>query len=405
MIIQNGVNDLYSQGAKRTRPSAIRELCVLVARPEVRSLAGGWPDPCLFPRERIFQAMEDLMNDRASALLQYGSTEGLPDLRREFARRAVQEGGRNCDPDRILITSGSSQGLDLAVRAFIDPGDIVFCGLPTYFGATGSISALGGKLIGVPVDDHGMNTEILEWKLDGLKRCDICMKAVYVIPTFQNPTGRTMSVERRRHLVSLAEKYNLIIFEDDPYAELRMERDPVPSLWSLDGTGRVIHIRSLSKTFSPGMRLAWLVAEKSVTRKLTVIKQGIDVCSNMPAQYLALEFMRRKWLDEHIVSLVDHYRRKRDFLLDLLDHHFPEGVKWNRPEGGFFIWVELPVVIDAQELLSEASENNVVFVAGRSFFIDESGDHTLRLSYSQASEPEIEEAVTVLGRLIRKRLS
>jgi 2-aminoadipate transaminase len=294
--------------------------------------------------------------------------------------------------------------MDLACRVMIDPNDVVLVGLLTYFGGTGSILACCGELIGVEIDADGINTTQLADRLQKLKNSGKRAKAIYVIPNFQNPTGATLSLKRREHLIDLAAAYDLVIFEDDPYGDLRFEGDHLPSLIALDDGGRVIHMRSLSKTFAPGLRVAWSIAQVDVIRKMVVAKQFVDVATNTLAQYILLEFIRSGMLEKQIELNNQYYKCKRDFMLEQLEIHFPEEVQWNRPEGGFFIFVELPGAMDASELLADAVKHNVAFVAGAPFFIDQSGNHTFRLSYSQSSEAVIEAAVAKLGKLIKKRL-
>jgi len=395
---------LYTLDALKTQPSAIRDICDLVNQPEMRSLAGGWPDPAVFPKEEIAELTIELLRDQGAKALQYGSSDGFADLRYELTRQARQEGDVDCDPDEILVTHGSAQGMDLVSRVFVDSGDVVMAGLPSYVGATGTISAHGGEVVGIPVDGDGLNTEVLAHELTQRKNDSRRVKGVYVIPNFQNPTGTTLSLERRKHLAALAEEFDFMIFEDDPYGDLRFEGEKLPSIKALDRSGRVVHMRSLSKTLVPGLRVAWLSGEAGVVGRLTQMKQFVDVCTNVLGQYIVYEFIRRGWLSERLSVLIAHYRGKRDFMLDRLDRHFPAAVSWNRPYGGFFVWVQLPEEIDAGELLTEAIGRKVVFVAGTAFFVDGSGRNTLRLSYSQASEAEMEEALAELGQIMEYRL-
>lgn len=396
---------LYSKSACCAVPSAIREINKLVDSPGMKSLAGGWPDPAVFPGEEIIRITNELLNDKADRVLQYGTTEGLTELRRELARLATERYGIVCSPDHIVITAGSAQGMDLACRVIINPEDLVFVGLPTYFGGTGAVMAACGELLGVAVDNKGMDTQQLDDQLQRLKKSNQRAKGVYVIPNFQNPTGNTLSLERRKHLVELAERYDLIIFEDDPYGDLRFEGEHLPPIISLDTNGRVVHMRSMSKTFAPGLRVAWTIGPPEMIRKMVVAKQFVDVATNSLAQYILLEFIRSGSWEKRVQLNNQHYKSKRNFMLKQLAAHFPEQVQWNRPDGGFFIFVKLPKTLDTSTLLTEAIAHNVAFVAGQPFFIDGSGTHTFRLSYSQSSESVIAAAVAELGRLIKKKLN
>jgi len=404
-VSKEPLKHLYSREALDAQPSAIRDICALVARPEVRSLAGGWPDPAKFPINAIRRIFDDLMAEQGDQLLQYGSTEGLEDLRQVLAERMKTEGLTDVAPDNLIITHGSAQGMHLAAQVFIDREDVVIVGLPTYFGGPGAVRSRGGKVVGVPVDRDGLNPNRLGHEIKRLKTVGTRVKGLYVIPNFQNPTGFTLSLERRRQLVRLAETQDLVIFEDDPYADLRFEGKRLPSLKSMDHSGRVIHLRSLSKTFVPGFRLGWAFAESGVIRQMAVAKQFSDAATNTPAQHILLEFIRQGLLDRQIQENIEFYRAKRDFMLAQMDRHFPREATWSRPRGGFFIFVKLPKNMDAGELFRRAVEKNVAFVTGQPFFVDGSGHNTFRLSYSQAGEEDIEAAIRVIGNLIKDSLA
>ena len=396
---------LYSREALDTQPSAIRDICALVARPEVCSLAGGWPDPAKFPIDAIRRIFDDLMAEQGDQLLQYGSTEGLEDLRQVLAERMKTEGLTDAAPDNLIITHGSAQGMHLAAQVFIDRDDVVIVGLPTYFGGPGAVRARGGSVVGVPVDRDGLNPNRMGQEINRLKTAGKRVKGVYVIPNFQNPTGVTLSLEKRRQLIRLAETHDLVIFEDDPYADLRFEGERLPSLKSMDRSGRVIHLRSLSKTFVPGFRLGWAFGESGVIRQMVVAKQFSDAATNTPAQYILLEFIRRGLLDRQIQENIEFYSAKRDFMLAQMDRHFPREATWSRPRGGFFIFVKLPISMDAGELFQRAVDRNVAFVTGQPFFVDGSGHNTFRLSYSQAGKKDIEAAIREIGNLIKDGLA
>ncbi|CAB1082220.1 Transcriptional regulator, GntR family domain / Aspartate aminotransferase (EC [Olavius algarvensis Delta 1 endosymbiont] len=403
-MAKKSLSHLYSCESLSAQPSAIRDICALVSQPEIRSLAGGWPDAAEFPLEEIGRIFEALMAEHGGQMFQYGSTEGLRDLRLELARRMRNEGLLKAKADDLLITHGSAQGMQLAAQVFVDRGDVVMAGLPTYFGGPGAVRARGGKVVGVPVDRQGLDTTALKQEVKRLKTAGERVKGVYVIPNFQNPTGVTLSLKRRRRLIQLADEFDLIIFEDDPYGELRFEGRHLPSLKSLDDKGRVVHLRSLSKTFVPGMRLGWVYAAKGAVRKMVVAKQFADAATNTPSQYILLEFIRQGLLDRQIKRNISYYRTKRDFMLEQMKRHFPAAATWNKPQGGFFIFVYLPTGMDAADLFRRAVERKVAFVTGQSFFVDGGGRHTFRLSYAQADNKDIQFAVRVLGKLIKQNL-
>lgn len=396
---------LFSVNAQAFKPSAIGDIHELLEAPGMRSLAGAWPDPAVFPVREISDIVARLLADEESPALQYGSTKGHPELRQILADMAAEKDTIRCTPDQILITSGSAQGMDLACRVFIDPGDIVLVGLPSYFGGTGTIASHGGCSVGIPIDNDGILVDLMEEKLASLKRDGKVVKAVYVIPNFQNPTGVTMNLERRRKLLSLAERYQLMIFEDDPYGELRFEGNHLPSLISLDKIGCVVHFRSTSKTFSPGMRVAWSAGHPDVITKMELAKQFSDISTNSLSQLVLLELIRTGAFTRNIERSRHHYHSKRDLALGLVEQYFPKEVSWTRPSGGFFIFITLPDQLSADDLLLDALQEKIAFVSGSAFYVDGSGKNSFRLSYSQASSDDIKAAVPALGQLITSHLS
>ena len=394
---------LYSASAKGAQPSAIREICHLLNRPEMRSLAGGWPEASVFPNTDVATLVVEVLAREPARALQYGPTEGILPLRQCMAAWAREvEDIPGAEVDQVLILHGSQQGMDLLSRVFVEPGDVVLVEAPTYFGATGAIRAAGGEVLGVPLDEEGLDTAALAQTLAVLAAQGKRVKAVYTIPNFQNPSGVTLSLPRRKHLLDLATQHDFLIFEDDPYGDLRYEGQKLPCLASLCTDGRVVHIHSLSKIFCPGLRLAWLYAETGIARKLAIAKQFVDACTNTLAQYLALAYIERGLLAKRIEENQRFYKAKRDFMLDALARHFPTTVRYNRPQGGYFIFVSLPPGCKAEDLLRAAMSENVVFVCGAPFFPNGGGGETFRLSFSQAPLNDIENAVAVLGRLIHE---
>lgn len=394
----------FSRNAKNLKPSAIDAIHKLLEQPGIRSLAGAWPDPALFPSRVIGSAIDRLLTDKGDMALQYCSTRGLPELRQALADWAAEHEGVRCSASQILITSGSAQGLDLACRMFIDPGDMVLVGLPSYFGATATIASQGGINRGIPLDEDGIQTEAMEEALISLQQKGLKVKAAYVIPNFQNPSGVTLSLERRKELVALAQRYEFMIFEDDPYGELRFEGERLPSLLALDTSGWVVHLHSTSKTFAPGMRVAWVAGNTDVITCMERFKQATDISSNSLSQYVLLELIRSGDLAKAIAVNIDHYRKKRDLMLGLMEEHFPHQVKWTRPSGGFFTFVTLPSHLDSTELLQEATKHQIAYISGPAFFVDGGGQQSFRLSFSQAPEEDIRAVIPRLGELIDKRL-
>jgi 2-aminoadipate transaminase len=400
--LPEGISHLYARRAREVQASAIREICKLIAKPEVRSLAGGWPDPATFPVEEIEEISRRVLEEKPDLALQYTTSEGLPELRGFLADWVKKTDGVDCTPDELFITHGSAQGMELAAKILIEPGDVALVGLPTYFGGSGACQTFGAELVGVPLDDNGMSMELLEEKIAGVEREGKTAKLVYVIPDFHNPAGTAMPAERRKSLVEIASRHDLVIVEDNPYRDLRYSGETIPPVKAYDTEDRVIYLRSFSKIFCPGLRLAFCVAHADAIRRMVIARQFEDCCANAFGQYVLFEFCRRGLLDKQIEKNCEHYRKKRDVMLRSIQKHFPEQVRWNNPDGGFFVFVHLPDGLDGEELLHEAVERNVAFVAGAPFFVDGSGKSTLRLSFAQ-SEPEVmEEAVEVLGKVIKK---
>lgn len=403
-MVAHQPEELFSVNARSLKPSAIAAIHKLLEQPGIRSLAGAWPDPSVFPTADIAEIISELLDTRAGQALQYGSTRGHPALRQALAELAESQLGAKFSADQILVTSGSAQGLDLACRLFIDPGDVVLVGLPSYFGATATIASQGGINVGIPLDDQGLQTELIEDAIRTVSGDGRKVKAVYVIPNFQNPSGVTLGLQRRRQLIDLANRHQFMIFEDDPYGELRFEGKHQPSLAALDNGGCVVHLHSTSKTFTPGMRVAWTTAQAAVIDKLEGFKQATDISTNSLAQLVLLELIRSGRLQKGIERNRAHYRDKRDLMLGLMKDHFPKEVEWTRPEGGFFTFVTLPSALSGDELLHDALEAGIAYISGSAFFVDGSGLNTFRLSFSQASGEDIEAAIPRLGQLISKRL-
>lgn len=396
---------LFSEQAHLMKPSAIGEIHKLLEAPGMRSLAGAWPSPSVFQTREISDIIVKLLADKGDHALQYGSTKGYLGLRQCLSEMAEKNEGIQCRPDQILITTGSAQGLDLACRVFVDPGDIVLVGLPSYFGGTGTIASHGGINVGIPVDENGIQVDAMEEKLAMLQKDNKPVKAVYVISNFQNPTGTTLSLSRRKKLLELADRYQFMIFEDDPYGELRFEGQHLPSLVSLDKTGCVVHFRSTSKTFSPGMRVAWAAGHTEVIAKMELAKQCSDISTNTLSQLVLLELIKSGSFHNGIKKNIEYYRKKRDLTLDLVEKHFPKQVRWTKPSGGFFTFITLPEGLSADDLLIDALKHKIAFVSGPAFFVDDSGKNTFRLSYSQASSEDIKAVIPSLAELIKDRMT
>ena len=333
----------YAQRTKQMKASAIRELLAFAERPGMISFGGGFPAPDVFPVEEFKRACEVALETKGTEVLQYGSTDGYVPLREMISRYSIRS-GMKIDINNILITSGSQQALDLLGKIFINRGDRILVESPTYLGALQAWNAYGAEYISVPVDEYGMRIDLLE---EALRTGP---KFIYVLPNFQNPTGTTLSLERRTKLIELADQYGVPIIEDDPYGQLRYEGDDLPSVELLDSrirenngtfTGNVIYLSTFSKILAPGLRLAWVVAPNNVIHKLRLAKQGTDLNTSTFNQIVAHEVGQHGFIDRHVEEMKKVYYERRNAMLDALEEHMPEGVTWTHPQGGLFLWVTL----------------------------------------------------------------
>lgn len=393
----------YAFRTQRMTGSAIRELLKFTALPDVISFAGGMPAPAAFPIKEFNQACTKVLKDNGEKALQYGTTEGYLPLRDMIAKHSARY-GIEVTPENILITSGSQQALDLLGRIFINTGDRIVVENPTYVGALQAWNAYCAEYIPVPFDEEGMITTELE------KTLRSGPKFIYVLPNFQNPTGVTLSFERRLQLIELSEKYGVPIVEDDPYGQLRYEGENLPPIEVLDSqiraqkgcySGNVIYTSTFSKTLAPGIRLAWVIAPPEVIHKLVMAKQGADLHTSTFSQMVAYEVGKDGFINEHVKEIRKIYRERRDVMLDTLSEHMPEEVKWTHPQGGLFLWLTLPECIDSRELLEEALKFKVAFVPGTAFFASGGHANTMRLNFSHPTPEKINEGIGRLGQAIK----
>lgn len=398
----------YAQRTQRMSGSAIRELLKLTEKPDIISFGGGMPAPDVFPVEAFKEACQRVLTEQGAKALQYGATEGYLPLREMIARHTIRY-GIGVETENILITSGSQQALDLIGKVFINRGDRILVELPTYLGALQAWNAYGAEYVTVPMDKEGMMTDALEQALR------VGPKFIYVLPNFQNPTGVTLSLERRQKLVELAEAYGVPIIEDDPYGQLRYEGEHLPSVVQLDNAyrcndsnsycGNVIYLSTFSKILAPGIRLAWVVAPPEVIRKLTQAKQGADLHSSTFNQIITHEVSKGGFLDQHIRLIRKVYRERRNIMLASLDRSFPAGCEWTYPQGGLFLWATMPEFLKSTEVLKQAIEEKVAFVPGYSFFPNGGGENTMRLNFSYASPENIQLGIARLGNVIEKSIN
>ncbi len=395
-----------SQRASGAKRSAIRELLKLTERPEIISFAGGLPAPETFPHDELAQIAADELRNHYENVLQYGLAEGSLTL-----RRAVADWLRPHDLDlaldQILVTTASQQGLDLVSKAFLDPGDVIFCEAPTYLAALQAFTLFQAEKVGIPLEEDGMNLDRLEEAIARTKRAGKTMKAIYVIPDFQNPTGITMSLQKRQRLLEIATREDLLIIEDNPYGQLRFTGEPLPSIRSLDTEGRVILLLTFSKVLSAGLRLAVLVADKEHMEILIRMKQACDLCTSKLTQHMAARYIKEFGIEEHLKQVREVYHVKRDAMIAALERYMPvdEGITWTHPEGGLFVWVRLPKEIDTEAMFPRALEHRVAYVVGSAFYPDGNGHNEMRLSFSLGSVERIEEGIKRLAAVVQAELA
>jgi 2-aminoadipate transaminase len=398
----------YAYRTAAVKSSTIRELLKLTQRPEVISFAGGLPAPDVFPVARFQQACQRVLDQHGAQALQYSTTEGYLPLRETIAQN-LQRYGILATHENVLLTSGSQQALDLIAKLLINRGDRVLVEAPTYLGALQAFNVFGPDYVTVPVDGDGLRTDLLE---DALRAGP---KFMYILPNFQNPSGVTLSLQRREELVYLSDKYGIPIVEDDPYGQLRYEGQHLPPLVVLDREnlrrddgytlGNVIYLSTFSKTLAPGLRLGWIVAPQEVIAKLVQLKQGADLHTSTFVQMVAYEVARDNFLDEHVKTIRQVYGERRGIMLAALHEFFPEEVTWTAPHGGLFLWVTMPDGTDCNELLNEAIKQNVAFVPGDCFFPKEGeGLRNLRLNFSNARPEQIREGIRRLSLAVKAQI-
>lgn len=390
----------FAKRMEGLKGSEIRELLKLTEKPEVISFAGGLPAPELFPIDEMKKISQIVLDEEGKAALQYSTTEGYAPLRKHIADRMNSKAKTNVTKDDILITNGSQQGLDFAGKVFLDEGDVVLCESPSYLGALNAFKAYLPKFIEVPTDNDGMIMEELEKILETTDR----VKMIYVIPDFQNPTGRTWPMERRNKFMEIINKFEIPVIEDNPYGELRFEGEVLPSLKSMDKKGLVIYLGSFSKIFCPGYRIGWTCASKEILSKFIFVKQGSDLQASSISQREISKYMDLYDLDKHVEKLKEVYKRRRDLMLKTMKEELPEGLEYTYPEGGLFTWVELPKELDSRVIMQECVENNVAYVPGGSFFPNGGKENCFRLNYSTMSDEKIVEGIKRLAKVLKKHM-
>lgn len=393
----------FSNISNNIKRSAIREILKLTQNPEVISFAGGLPAPESFPVDNLDEIISTMLKEEGAEVLQYDATEGVTELR-ELLLKRYQNEGVQCELDNMIVTTGSQQGLDLVGKVFVNQGDVVICGLPSYLGGISAFQAYGAKMEGVPMDENGMSAELLEAKLIELAEQGIKPKFIYIIPDFQNPTGITMPESRRLEIIALAHKYDVLIVEDCPYREVRFEGEPQRMMYDLDNDDHVLTLGTFSKTFAPGLRIGWILGPKEVNDKIVIAKQSSDLCTPTFVQKMAIRYMKSEHFESNLKKTIDLYHQRRDVMLAEMEKCMPEGVKWTHPEGGMFLFITLPEHMDALELFHKAIEKKVAFVTGNVFYCDGGGTNTMRLNFSYVSNEKAIAGIQRLAQIIEAEI-
>lgn len=394
-------SEFFADRVKPMKGSAIREMFKRMADPEIISLAGGNPAAELFPSDELSKIAGKILMTSPIPALQYGTTDGHPKMKECAIERAKKAGAYN-EGDEVLITTGANQGIDLTAKAIINKGDKIIVESPSFIGSLNAFRTYECQLVGVDVEADGMDVVKLEETL----KANPDAKLLYTIPTFQNPTGTTMSLEKRKRVLELASEYNVLIIEDNPYGDLRFKGEEIATLKSLDTENRVIYCGSFSKILSPGMRLGYIIGPAPLFEKIEMLKQVNDVHTPMLTQLMCVQFMKKYNIDTYIEKNRKLYKEKCDCMIDAMNEYFPKGkVKWTEPDGGIFLWCECPGITDVSEIVNKALEKKVAIVPGSNFAIDQKlPSNQFRLNFSSASKENITEAVRRLGEVLTEIL-
>lgn len=390
----------FAERARFVTSSETREILKVTERPEVISFAGGLPAPELFPVDPLKDACSAVLNEEGAAALQYSTTEGYIPLREAICQR-MKMAGIDSSLENVLITSGSQQAIDLTGRLFINEGDTIICESPTYLAAINVFKSYKAQFIEVAMDDDGMLMEELEKRLQEHPNA----KFIYTIPDFQNPTGRTLKLERRKRMIELANQYDVLIVEDNPYGAVRFAGKELPPVKHYDTEGRVIYLSTFSKIFTPGLRLGWICAHPFFIDKYVAFKQTADLHTDSFAQRITAKYMELYDIEEHIHKIKAVYKERCTAMLSCIEEFFPNNISYSKPEGGLFIWVELPEGIDSAHIFTECLKNNVACVPGTPFFPNGTQTNTLRLNYSNMPKEKIIEGMKRMGEVLHRELA
>ena len=395
------MNYIYSDRMSKMNGAATREILKLLTRPEIISFAGGFPATQCLPQKEVQQIANELLSEGvATKVLQYGKTEGFPELIEQLIDYVKSVNIEGIGAENVQIISGGQQGIDLMSKVFLNPGDVVLVENPTYLTALQIFDSYQAKIIGVDSDHDGLILEDLEAKIKKYSP-----KMLYCVPTFSNPTGKTYTVENRKQIAEITAKYGVMVLEDDPYGKLRLEGTPVPSLKSFDKAGNVVYVTSFSKVLSPGLRVGAAFGNAEVIRKIAIAKQGVDVTTSNLSQLICAEYMKRNLLSKNIEKSLPVYRERRDAMIAAINKYMPEEYKYVKAEGGLFIWGEFNAPINTVELAPEAIKHDVAYIQGQVFYADGSGLNTMRLNFSNSTVDRIDLGIHRLGDMFKAEIA
>ena len=394
--------DRYAERTHGMTTSEIRALFAVASRPEVVSLAGGMPNLTALPINEIAKVFADVIQEQGQVALQYGSGQGLPELREQITSIMALE-GIAAHPDDVIVTTGSQQALDLISRIFLDPGDVVLAEAPSYVGALGTFRQYQAQIVHIAMDNDGLIPESVRSAISTVRASGRKIKFLYTIPNFHNPAGVTLSLVRRREIIEIAREHDILIIEDNPYGLLGFDQEPYRAMRA-DDQDNVIYLGSFSKTFAPGLRVGWATAPHAVREKLVMASESTILCpSNFAQLAISRYFATQPWIDQ-IKNFRELYRERRDAMLEALDHHFPASATWTRPRGGFYIWATLPEGIDTRAMLPRAITARVAYVPGTAFYADGFGSRSMRLSYCYPTPERIQEGIHRLAGVIDEEM-
>lgn len=393
----------FSDSLNKIRPSEIRELLKYASAKDFISFGGGMPNPVTFPMDDIRDIMNDVLTDYGNLALQYGNTGGLPELKNEILKMVRETESISASDEQIIVTSGSQQGLYELGKILLNPGDAIITEEPTYVGAISAFDANKADMHSIKLDEDGMNTDLAEVEIKSLISEGRKPKFIYTIPTFQNPTGITMSLDRRKHLVELSNTYEIPLVEDNPYGELRYSGSRLPMLSALRDSNNVIYLGTFSKVMCPGLRMGYTIGPADFINRANLLKQAVDLSSSTFSQYVAWQYLKRGIIKQQIPKTIELYRKKRDTMLHALEDHFPEDSSWSRPDGGMFLWATLDERINTSEMLKDSINEGVAYVSGNAFSPARLQGSSMRLNFTFSEEEQIKTGIGKLGRLAEKK--